>query len=168
MKTKGALVWDFNQPQKRERALEFGADPAHADSESAMALIAGTTPGSMCPKGIITVGRADGADVQSWPGLRQGRRVRGHGDGQPSGLRDHHERGLPDASPESPRGSIFGGGNPQFDIPELLTAYRLGQLNLDDMVTRTYTLAQITDGYRDMLEGRNIPGVIRYTDADRA
>jgi Zn-dependent alcohol dehydrogenase len=31
-----------------------------------------------------------------------------------------------------------------------------------------YSLEQINDGYRDMLEGRNIRGVIRFTDADRA
>lgn len=65
------------------------------------------------------------------------------------------------------QGSIFGGGNPQFDIPELLTLYQLGDLNLDDMVTREYRLEQINEAYDDMLTGRNIRGVIRYTDADR-
>ena len=35
------------------------------------------------------------------------------------------------------------------------------------MVTRQYRLEQINDGYQDMLEGRNIRGVIRYTDEDR-
>jgi len=69
---------------------------------------------------------------------------------------------------KSLQGSLFGGGNPQHDIPAILELYRLGQLNLDDMVTREYTLEQINDGYRDMLEGRNIRGIIRYTDADRA
>jgi hypothetical protein len=42
-----------------------------------------------------------------------------------------------------------------------------GKLNLDDMITKTYSLEQINDCYRDMLEGNNIRGVIRYTDADR-
>ncbi len=65
------------------------------------------------------------------------------------------------------QGTIFGGGNPHFDIPQLLSMYKAGRLNLDDMVTRQYKLEQINDGYRDMLEGRNIRGVIRYTDADR-
>jgi len=32
---------------------------------------------------------------------------------------------------KSLQGSIFGGGNPQFDIPELLTLYQLGELNLE-------------------------------------
>ena len=58
-------------------------------------------------------------------------------------------------------------GNPHFDIPQLLSMYKAGRLNLDDMVTRQYKLEQINEGYRDMLEGKNIRGVIRYTDADR-
>ena len=35
------------------------------------------------------------------------------------------------------------------------------------MITREYSLEQINDCYRDMLESRNIRGLIRYTDADR-
>jgi S-(hydroxymethyl)glutathione dehydrogenase/alcohol dehydrogenase len=65
------------------------------------------------------------------------------------------------------QGTIFGGGNPHHDIPALLSMYKAGRLNLDDMVTRQYSLEQINEGYADMLEGRNIRGVIRYTDADR-
>jgi S-(hydroxymethyl)glutathione dehydrogenase/alcohol dehydrogenase len=65
------------------------------------------------------------------------------------------------------KGTIFGGGNPQFDIPHLLSMYKAGKLNIDDMITNTYPLEQINQGYTDMLQGRNIRGVIRYTDADR-
>jgi S-(hydroxymethyl)glutathione dehydrogenase/alcohol dehydrogenase len=61
---------------------------------------------------------------------------------------------------KSLQGSLFGGGNPQYDIPEILALYKMGQINLDDMLTREYRLEQINDGYRDMLEGRNIRGVI--------
>ena len=65
------------------------------------------------------------------------------------------------------QGTIFGGGNPYYDIPHLLSMYKVGKLNLDDMITRQYRLEQINEGYQDMLEGRNIRGVIRYTDEDR-
>ena len=64
------------------------------------------------------------------------------------------------------KGNIFGGGNARVDIPNLLDMYKSGQLNLDDMVTRTYTLESVNDGYQDMLDGKNIRGVIRYTEAD--
>jgi S-(hydroxymethyl)glutathione dehydrogenase/alcohol dehydrogenase len=57
-------------------------------------------------------------------------------------------------------GSIFGSSNPEEDVPRLLGLYRDGLLNLDGMVTRTYPLEQINDGYRDMREGRNIRGVL--------
>jgi hypothetical protein len=36
--------------------------------------------------------------------------------------------------------------------------YNLGQLKLHELVTREYTLDEINEGYRDMLEGRNIRG----------
>jgi Zn-dependent alcohol dehydrogenase len=40
--------------------------------------------------------------------------------------------------------------------------HRLGQLKLEELVTRTYALEEINTGYQDMREGRNIRGVIRY------
>lgn len=60
------------------------------------------------------------------------------------------------------RGVVFGAANPRFDIPNLLALYRSGQLKLDELVTRTYTLDQVNEGYRDMLEGRIVRGVITY------
>ena len=154
---------------KRERAVEFGATHTYPDVERAMAGIAEVTRGAMCRKVIVTVGRAEGKDVESWLGLvaKGGTCVLTAMGNVLDADTTLSLAGLT-LLQKSLRGSIFGGGNPQFDIPELLTLYRLGQLNLDDMVTRSYTLEQINEGYRDMLEGRNIRGVIRYTDADRA
>ena len=36
------------------------------------------------------------------------------------------------------------------------------QLKLDELITRTYTLDQINQGYQDMLDGVNIRGVITF------
>lgn len=58
------------------------------------------------------------------------------------------------------RGVIFGAGNPRFDIPNLLALYKAGQLKLDELITRTYPLDQINEGYADMRDGKNIRGVI--------
>jgi S-(hydroxymethyl)glutathione dehydrogenase/alcohol dehydrogenase len=60
-------------------------------------------------------------------------------------------------------GTIFGSANPRYDIPKLLELYRHGQLDLDGLITRTYPLAEINQGYDDMLEGRNIRGVLDYS-----
>ncbi|MEM9041451.1 MAG: alcohol dehydrogenase, partial [Actinomycetota bacterium] len=60
------------------------------------------------------------------------------------------------------KGTIFGSLNPRVDIPRLLGLYRDGILKLDELVTRTYTLDQVNDGYEAMRQGENIRGVIRH------
>ena len=59
-------------------------------------------------------------------------------------------------------GCLFGHASPRADIPKLLSLYRDGELMLDELVTRTYTLDQVNDGYEDMRTHRNIRGMIRY------
>jgi S-(hydroxymethyl)glutathione dehydrogenase/alcohol dehydrogenase len=60
------------------------------------------------------------------------------------------------------RGVLFGAGNPRYDIPHLLGMYQAGQLKLDELVTQTYSLDQINEGYQDMRDGKNIRGVITF------
>ena len=59
-------------------------------------------------------------------------------------------------------GTIFGSANMRYDIPHLLRLYDHGQLDLDTMVTRTYKLEEVNQGYADMLDGKNIRGVMIY------
>ena len=44
------------------------------------------------------------------------------------------------------------------------TADRQGRLRLDELVTQTYSLDQINDGYADMHAGRNVRGVLVHDD----
>jgi len=37
-----------------------------------------------------------------------------------------------------------------------------GELKLDELVTTTYTLDEINQGYKDMLDDKNIRGLITY------
>lgn len=60
------------------------------------------------------------------------------------------------------KGTIFGSGSPREQIPHLLSLYQSGQLDLDAMVTNTYTLDQVNDGYQDMRDHKNIRGVILF------
>lgn len=60
------------------------------------------------------------------------------------------------------QGTIFGSANPLYDIPRLLSLYKAGDLKLDELITRRYKLEQVNDGYQDMLDGKNIRGVIIY------
>lgn len=126
------------------------------------------TAGRLANKVIVTVGRVNRADVESYLAMtaKGGTCVM---TGMGAVLETDVTMNLAALTllQKNLQGSMFGHGNPQHDIPMLLSLYQAGKLNLDDMVTREYTLEQINDGYRDMLEGRNIRGIIRYTDADR-
>ncbi|SKY55448.1 zinc-containing alcohol dehydrogenase NAD-dependent AdhD [Mycobacteroides abscessus subsp. abscessus] len=59
---------------------------------------------------------------------------------------------------------MFGSANPQYDIVRLLRLYDAGQLKLDELVTQTYTLEQVNEGYQDLRDGKNIRGVIIHDD----
>ena len=59
-------------------------------------------------------------------------------------------------------GTLYGASNPLVDIPRLLDLYKHGQLKLKELVTRTYTLDEINQGYADMLAGKNIRGVVKF------
>jgi len=59
-------------------------------------------------------------------------------------------------------GSLFGSANPRADIPKLLELYHQGRIDLDGLVTKTYSLEQVNEGYDDMRHGENIRGVLLY------
>jgi S-(hydroxymethyl)glutathione dehydrogenase/alcohol dehydrogenase len=153
---------------KRDAAVKFGATHVYDSVEAATAGAAEVTAGGMCSKVIVTVGEVDGHDIDKWMAItaKAGTCVLT----AVGNLLDTEvtlnlamltlmQKGL--------QGNIFGGGNPQYDIPQLLSMYKAGRLNIEDMITNTYSLEQINEGYRDMIEGKNIRGVIRYTDVDR-
>ena len=58
------------------------------------------------------------------------------------------------------KGTLFGSGNPMHDIPNLIGLYQAGKLKLDELVTQRYALDEINQGFQDMLDGKNIRGVI--------
>jgi S-(hydroxymethyl)glutathione dehydrogenase/alcohol dehydrogenase len=63
------------------------------------------------------------------------------------------------------QGSLFGSGDPFHDIPRMVELYQSGDLKLDELITSTYTLDQVNQGYDDLIAGKNIRGVIKYADA---
>ena len=60
------------------------------------------------------------------------------------------------------QGTLFGASSPSRDIPLMLDLYRSGELRLDELITRTYSLDEINQGYADMHAGVNMRGVIVY------
>lgn len=153
---------------KRDQALEFGATHVYPDINAALMGIAEVTYGLMAQKVIITVGKLDGADVDSYLTITaKGGTCVLTAIGSLVDTQVTLNLAMLTLLQKNIQGTIFGGGNPHYDIPKLLSMYKAGKLNLDDMVTTAYKLEQINDGYQDMLNGKNIRGVIRYTDDDR-
>jgi S-(hydroxymethyl)glutathione dehydrogenase/alcohol dehydrogenase len=60
------------------------------------------------------------------------------------------------------KGSFYGDANFRSDMPMLLDLYRGGKLNLDDMVSKTYTIDEAPQAIKDMEAGKNARGVIVY------
>ncbi|MGH3532320.1 MAG: NDMA-dependent alcohol dehydrogenase, partial [Mycobacterium sp.] len=153
---------------KRDQALKFGATHVYPDINAALAGIMEVTYGLMAKKVIVTVGELKGADVENYMIMTaKGGTCVMTAIGSMLDNEVTLNLAMLTLMQKNLQGTIFGGGNPQYDIPQLLAMYKAGKLNLDDMITRQYKLEQINDGYQDMLNGKNIRGVIRYTDADR-
>jgi Zn-dependent alcohol dehydrogenase len=55
------------------------------------------------------------------------------------------------------RRAIYGMMSPSKDVPRLLNLWRSGQLRLEEMLTRTYSLDDTNQGYSDVHAGVNMP-----------
>src|SRR3954447_16338983 len=148
---------------KREKAMEFGATHTFSSFEEAIPAVNELTWGTMCEKVIMTMGVGDGQQLANALALafKRGRVVITN---IHPALETTAQVSLLDLTLMEKQvvGSLFGSGNPRYDIPRLLSLYRDGQLNLDGLVTKTYTLDDINDGYQDMRDGKNIRGVLVY------
>jgi NDMA-dependent alcohol dehydrogenase len=148
---------------KRTKALELGATHAVASVEEAGPIVGLLTRGQMADSFIITTDVAEGDYVG--PALDMVRKrgkvvvtAVGH-------LTDTHFSGsiwLLTMMEKQIRGSLYGSSNAQHDIPLMLEMYNNGQLKLDELITREYTLEEVNQGYEDMRNGLNIRGLIRY------
>ncbi len=58
------------------------------------------------------------------------------------------------------KGCMYGSANFKVDFPMYLELYRAGKLDLDGLVTQTYTLDEAPQAFADMERGKNARGVI--------
>jgi S-(hydroxymethyl)glutathione dehydrogenase/alcohol dehydrogenase len=149
---------------KREKAMEFGATHAYSSLEEALPAIQEITWGLMANKVIMTLGVGSGEAMAGALAItaKRGRVVVTN---IHPALEIDVKASLLDLTLMEKQivGSLFGSGNPRYDIPKLLGLWREGQLDLDGLITKTYTLDEVNDGYRDMRDGKNIRGVMVYS-----
>jgi S-(hydroxymethyl)glutathione dehydrogenase/alcohol dehydrogenase len=148
---------------KRENAQKFGATHTAVSMEEALPLVTDLTAGQMADSAIITTGEGKGEYLQPAMSLV----------GKDSTVVFTSIAPMTQMEAQVSlfelamfnkqiRGTIFGSQNPRIAIPKLLDLYRKGHLKLDELITRTYTLDQINEGYQDMRDGKNIRGVITF------
>lgn len=146
---------------KREKAMEFGATHTYSSMTEAVAAVTELTWGQMADRVIMTPGVLRGEMMEEGMALC--------GKGGTVVVTAISPISSNEASislfqlamwNKEIKGTVFGSLNPRVDIPRLLDMYRHGQLKLEELVTKRYALDEINEGYRAMLEGENIRGVI--------
>jgi NDMA-dependent alcohol dehydrogenase len=60
------------------------------------------------------------------------------------------------------KGSYYGSARCHVDMPKIVDMYMSGRLNLDDLITRRYSLDQINEAYEDLDKGEIGRGVIVF------
>jgi alcohol dehydrogenase (nicotinoprotein) len=143
---------------KRDMAKVFGATHTFATAEEAAEFVIDATWGELADHAIITVGSLHDKvihDAISIVGKTGQVTITAVGNGwieENPGMLIGYQRRV--------QGAIFGACNPLYDVPRLLSLYKTGHLKLDELITNRYTLDQINEGYQDMLDGKNIRGVV--------
>jgi S-(hydroxymethyl)glutathione dehydrogenase/alcohol dehydrogenase len=148
---------------KREAALRMGATHAVGSIQEAADFARAMTNGQGADSAIVTVGVLTGEHIaQAFESVRKGGTV------VITAVAPMDTIGIP-ISPfmlamfqKRLQGCLYGMMTPSADVLRLLTMYEHGQLKLDELVSRTYTLDDINVGYEDMHAGTNIRGVIEF------
>ncbi len=148
---------------KRDSSREFGATQAFATADEAREFVIDATRGQLADKVVIT------ADATTEEMVNAAVQMTGKGGktvitsvGHLTEKAVHVHAGMLITYQRQIRGALFGDCNPLYDIPNLLGLYRSGDLKLDELITRRYTLDQVNDAYGDLIAGRNIRGIITH------
>jgi len=145
---------------KREFAEELGATHTAASAEEAMAIAQSNRAGG-ADVAIVTVDVVSEQVVQAaTAAVRKNGNIVLTGLAHPEALTVHLSGTDITLNRKHVLGSLFGDCNPAWDITKMLDLYRAGKLKLDELVTRTYSLSEINQGYEDLEQGKNIRGVI--------
>ncbi|MDQ1129728.1 NDMA-dependent alcohol dehydrogenase [Microbacterium sp. SORGH_AS_0888] len=153
---------------KRENAKAFGATEAFATAAEAHDFVVSTTWGQLADHVIMTPNAVTEEMVNAGVQMTgKGGKVTITAVGHLTEKAVHVHAGMLIGYQRQIRGALFGDCNPLSDIPRLLRLYDSGDLKLDELVTRTYSLDQVNEAYADLVAGRNIRGVIVH-DEDAA
>ena len=148
---------------KREQALRFGATHVYPSLDEAIAGVGQLTWGAMCDSVICTFGVMLGELLE--PALSLTAKGGACVVTSVAPMAQAHadvNLFLLAMMNKDIRGCLYGAEGPRVQIPRLLALYRDGVLKLDEMITETYRLDQVNQGYADIEAGRILRGVITF------
>lgn len=146
---------------KREKAMELGATHAVSTAEEAQQLAVQLTRGVGAEKAILTVDLMTAEVVgHAFNAVGKGGTVVLVGLNKLTEPTIQLPGTILTLFKKTVKGTLFGDCNPTTDIPKILGLYQSGDLKLDEIITRTYTLDQVNEGYEDLLAGKNVRGVV--------
>lgn len=148
---------------KRDQALAFGATHTARDVYAALPVVNQLTWGRLADKAVVAVG-VPGPDLLApvMSLVSKGGRVVVASVAPITQAEVNLSLFELTLFQKELRGTLFGSANPRADIPLLLGLYRDGRLRLDELVTRTYSLEDINQGYQDLRDGKNLRGMVLY------
>jgi NDMA-dependent alcohol dehydrogenase len=151
--------------QKRKWAMELGATDALADLGEATDLARALTNGQGADSAIVCVGVLS-SDIlaAAFAAIRKGGTV------VVTAAAPEVAVGIPVSLLELTmwqkriQGSLYGMMSPRTGVPRLLSLWRSGHLRLEELITQTYTLEQINEGYADLKAGKTLRGMITFAE----
>jgi S-(hydroxymethyl)glutathione dehydrogenase / alcohol dehydrogenase len=148
---------------RREQALRFGATHVYPSLDDAIDAVSELTWGQMCNSVICTFGVMLGDLLE--PALmltgKGGTCVITSVAPIAQAQADVNLFMLAMMNKEI-KGCLYGSESPRTQIPRLLNLYREGVVKLDELITETYSLDQVNQGYADLSSGRILRGVIAF------
>ncbi|MEE8599652.1 NDMA-dependent alcohol dehydrogenase [Euzebya tangerina] len=146
---------------KREKAMELGATHAVATGAEAIELAQSMTNGNGADKSILTPGLVTEQIVgEAFEATGKGGTIVLTGLNKLDAVNVQLPGSIMTLFKKTVKGSLFGDCNPTTDIPKILGLYQAGDLKLDEIITNTYTLEEVNQGYEDLLDGKNVRGVL--------
>ncbi len=153
------IAVDLNDA-KLEAARDFGATHTVNANEDPVAQIMEITGGIGVDYAFEVIGFPAVA-AQAYASTRRGGTCCMVGAGAPQDEYKFSALEMP-LSSKKVCGCIYGSTNAKVDFAKLLGFYETGQLDLDRMCSRTYSIDEVHQGFEDLVEGRNIRGIIVY------
>jgi NDMA-dependent alcohol dehydrogenase len=160
---RAVIAIDTN-PTKVERALKIGATHGAANVlEAAFSFLPDLTTGRNCDVVILTPGRLTGELVE------EARSILGKGGTIVATAIAPFTQTQVDLNlamltlyNQEIKGTVFGSEPPRVQIPRLLRLHHEGRLQIDELITREYSIDEVHQGYMDLEDGHNVRGVVRF------